>query len=109
MLATLLAQPETQRETVVHALKVFDEIRRPFAQHVQDMSLEAGKVIFLGNARMQSYTAEDSAAGKIPHDQLTELIAQDAKQLQQWTWTATVTKDLQFAIDQLKAQATAPS
>jgi hypothetical protein len=109
MLATLLGRPETQRETLEHSLSVFDEIRRPFSQHIQDMSLEFGKTVRLGSSRMQAYSVEDSSAGRIPHDELMELMDEDVKALTRWTWTTTITEDLQLGVDKLKAKVTSSS
>jgi hypothetical protein len=108
MLATLLGRPETQRETLEHSLSVFDEIRRPFSQHIQDMSWEYGKTVWLGSSRMQAYSVEDSSAGRIPDDELMKLM-EDAKGLIRWTWTTTFAGDLQLGIDKLKAKVASSS
>jgi len=44
VLASLLSHPKTTRDTVPQALKVYDEIRRPRAQRMQDTSYEAAQI-----------------------------------------------------------------
>lgn len=57
------------------ALEVYDGIRRPHAQHIQGMSHDAGEAIWLNSPGMQKYSAEDSALGKIPRDELNMLMS----------------------------------
>ena len=101
-LATLLGQFETTKATIPSALAVYDEIRRPFAQNVQELSFKAGEIAWLDGPRTQSYSAEDSAAGRIPESVVKEVVAEDVAGIQKWTWTTDPQADLRLAMQKLK-------
>ena len=101
-LATLLGQSETTKETVSAALTVYDEIRRPFAQNIQELSFKAGEIAWLDGPRTQSYSVEDSAAGRIPESVVKEVVAEDMADIQKWTWTTDPQSDLRLAVQKLK-------
>ncbi|KAI0689374.1 hypothetical protein BC835DRAFT_255975 [Cytidiella melzeri] len=105
VLASLLTQPEVQRGSIQRALEVYDEVRRPFAQHIQDLSFQYGDMLRLESPRMMHYTTEDSIAGKISRDELMELLEQDTMDVQRWMWTTTPREDLERAIVKLRATA----
>lgn len=83
---------------------MYDEVRRPFVQNIQEMSLEAGKIVWLENSRMHSYTAEESACGKIPLDELMDLVTEDSSKLQHWTWSTSPTDEIEAALKLMKAE-----
>ncbi|KAI0695320.1 hypothetical protein BC835DRAFT_1414956 [Cytidiella melzeri] len=105
ILASLLAQQETQKDTIQYALEVYSEVRRPFTKHIQDLSFQLGEIVWLESPRMRHYTADDSAAGKIPQSELDALVADDSTNLQKWAWTTTSAEDGELAIQKIKAKA----
>lgn len=105
ILADVLSHTKTARGSVEHALKVYDEIRRPFAQNVQDMSHDSGEAIWLVGPRMRKYTVEDSASGKIPHDELELVLREDTLSKYLWAWETTLRRDRERAIEMLQTGA----
>ncbi|KAI0729300.1 hypothetical protein BC629DRAFT_1601528 [Irpex lacteus] len=103
VLATLLAQPEAQKETLTTALRIYDEIRRPFVQNVQELSFKTGEMGWLGCPRTKPYSKEDSVAGRIPEETLKTVISQDMADAQRWTWTTDPQPDVARAVQKLKA------
>ena len=81
---------------------VYDEIRRPFAQNIQEPSFKAGEIAWLDGPRTQSYSVEDSAAGRIPESVVKEVVAEDMADIQKWTWTTDPQADLRLAVQKLK-------
>ncbi|KAI0085592.1 hypothetical protein BDY19DRAFT_442598 [Irpex rosettiformis] len=103
-LSTLLGQSETTKATIPSALAVYDEIRRPFAQHIQELSFKTGEIAWLDGPRTQSYSAEECAAGRIPESVLQQTISEDMAGVQRWTWTTDPQADLKLAVEKLKAK-----
>ncbi|KAI0086402.1 FAD/NAD(P)-binding domain-containing protein [Irpex rosettiformis] len=101
-LANLLAQPETTKDNIVRALKIYDESRRPFAQNVQELSFKVGQIAWLDSPRVQSYSAEDSTSGVIPENVLKELLTKDWVDLHKRTREPDPQVDLQLAIHKLR-------
>ncbi|KAH8105384.1 hypothetical protein BXZ70DRAFT_1004888 [Cristinia sonorae] len=101
VLASLLARPETTRETLPVALQVYDEIRRPFSQDILRRSYETGQIYYLQSRRLKDVTAEDSAAGDVTADTLENLCG-DLREIFRWTWSTAVTSDCDQAVDQFR-------
>ncbi len=101
-LATLLGQPEVQLSNITTALQVYDEVRRPFTQRIQELSYEAGAILLLGNSRMNAYSAEDSVEGKIPENVLREQIVTDMTAVLEWQWTTSLRPDITLALQKLR-------
>ncbi|KAI0759185.1 FAD/NAD(P)-binding domain-containing protein [Irpex lacteus] len=101
-LATLLGQPEVQLSNITTALQVYDEVRRPFTQRIQELSYEAGAILLLGNSRMNAYSAEDSVEGKIPENVLQEQIVTDMTAVLEWQWTTSLRPDITLALQKLR-------
>lgn len=103
LLATLLAQPQASTEQIPTILKIFDEIRRPFAQDVVRKSFRTGQLQTLSSEELEGYTAEDSAAGKIPAEvyrAVEEAIANEGR----WTYTTAAHDDRRIAVELLQAR-----
>ena len=60
-------------ETLPQALRVYDEIRRPFAQDVQRRSMFLGHVYQLNALGWEDVTVEQSRSGGIPRERMKEL------------------------------------
>ncbi|KAI0820279.1 salicylate hydroxylase [Trametes gibbosa] len=99
VLARLLTDPRTTRDTLPRALRAYDSVRRPFAQRVQDGSRENGLLYTLNypGLAFDGPVAED-------HDASAEKLAQIRTRIQQnweWAWETTVDADLQRALRML--------
>ena len=88
--------------TIGRALEVYDEVRRPFAQNVQELSFKVGQVVWLDSPSVHQYCAEESAAGRIPETVLRELVTKDLADHFRWTWETDPQIDVQLAIQKLK-------
>ncbi|KAI0090694.1 FAD/NAD(P)-binding domain-containing protein [Irpex rosettiformis] len=102
ILADVLSHAQTHHIAIERALKVYDEIRRPFSQQVQQWSFEAGQSIWLEGSQMQKYSAEDSSMGRIPHDELETVLRVDTFGKYHWVWQTTLTPDRELAIEKLR-------
>ncbi|TCD71096.1 hypothetical protein EIP91_000190 [Steccherinum ochraceum] len=101
VLASLLARPETTRETLPIALQTYDEIRRPFSQDILRRSYETGQIYYLQSRRMKDVTAESSANGSVSTETLEGLCG-DLREAFRWTWSTAVTSDCDQAVDLLR-------
>ena len=64
---------------VQYALQVYDEVRRPFAQHVQELSFQAGRIMQLDycDAENPQSSSED-----------VKKVMQDMNNAHKWIWTS---------------------
>lgn len=81
---------------------MYDQIRRPAAQNVQELSFKVGEIAWLDNPRVQHYSREESAAGRIPESVLHELLDKDWVDLHRWTWETDPQDDLKVAVERLR-------
>lgn len=103
ILAALLAQPEIQTRTIPTALRIYDAVRRPFAQHIQDISFKSGETVWLHSPRFQHITAEESARGNVSAEELQALHA-ELMDWQRWAGTTTLRGDRERAVRMLKEE-----
>ena len=77
LLAQLLSSANVTKDNVPLALKVYDEIRRPFSQNVAALSLLSGRTSQLNTPQHADLTEEQSATGTaLTIDQLRENLAE---------------------------------
>jgi len=89
MLATVLGHPKTQRSTLSKALSIYDSIRRPFSQGVQEASSRNGRYFTLSKVDGQ--------------DTELERLGDKIKSNWQWTWTTSLDPSVREAVDLLAA------
>ncbi|KAM5540038.1 hypothetical protein V8D89_006178 [Ganoderma adspersum] len=70
VLASLLAHDSVTLETLPQALKIYDDIRRPFSQKVQRGSDEVGSIYHLKELGWDKVSVEESAAGSYSQDMI---------------------------------------
>lgn len=73
MLASLLSHHSVNLETLPEALRIYDNIRRPFSQNVQRGSDEAGSMYHLKEFGWDKVSVEESAAGSYSQDMIEVL------------------------------------
>ena len=73
MLASLLSHHSVTLETLPEALRIYDNIRRPFSQNVQRGSDEAGSMYHLREFGWDKVSVEESAAGSYSQDMIEVL------------------------------------
>ncbi|KAI0792521.1 hypothetical protein C8Q75DRAFT_804892 [Abortiporus biennis] len=102
VMSSLLGRPEITRQTLHLALQVYDEIRRPVSQRVQQTSDEAGLLYSFNNVDYQynpdnHVTSMDSL--KRIHGRILDLF--------KWTWTTSAFEDrdraMKILTDRLKS------
>lgn len=86
---------------------MYDEVRRPFSQHVQDLSFELGEIYWLETPNRKHFTAEESATGRIPLEELQALYA-EVVDIQQWTYTTSLSSERELAVDKLRIRVALP-
>ncbi|KAL7280677.1 hypothetical protein ACG7TL_005616 [Trametes sanguinea] len=99
VLASLLTDPRTTLTTLDRALRAYDTVRRPFAQHVQNVSREAGLLYTLNQPGL---TFDRPAHPEAPADaKKLEEISSRIRRNWEWAWTTTIDSDLQRALRML--------
>lgn len=84
MLAQLLGNAKITKDNATIALHVYDEIRRPFAQRVADLSLRAAELHHFNGPELAWLTPELSATGSaLTHEQLKG-IGEATEQIRAW-------------------------
>ncbi|KAI8984951.1 FAD/NAD(P)-binding domain-containing protein [Trametes punicea] len=104
VLEQLLAHPKVNRDSIPTALKIYDEIRRPFVQHIAALSRQSGQLHSLIAPGLSTITPEISASGEAPSKKQLERIAETIEQLKQWRQGTTIEKDREVALQKLEAQ-----
>ena len=64
VLATILSQPAVTLANLPAALAIYDDVRRPYSQGVQEGSARNGDNYHLHRAGWEAVSAEDSSAGR---------------------------------------------
>ncbi|TBU21578.1 FAD/NAD(P)-binding domain-containing protein [Dichomitus squalens] len=71
ILSSLLAHPSVNLKTISRALKIYDDVRRPFAQNIQRVSDLTGSMYHLHEMGWEKVSAEESMAGQYPPELLS--------------------------------------
>ncbi|CDO74180.1 hypothetical protein BN946_scf185043.g232 [Trametes cinnabarina] len=105
MLGKILGHPKVTRETVSSALKVYDELRRPVAQHVAALCLRSGQFHSFIAPEIQSTVtswagSDGQALGKEQLAKLTEAI----ERVKEWRNGTTVEEDCKAALRKIDEQ-----
>ncbi|KAF9070741.1 salicylate 1-monooxygenase [Rhodocollybia butyracea] len=95
-LAKLLGDPRTTLETLPRALRVYDNIRRPWTQETSAKA-NANALYFTLHYDGFDFVNADAAAATAKLHELTDLITDNWK----WCWTTTVDSSLKEALSQL--------
>ncbi|PCH44584.1 salicylate hydroxylase [Wolfiporia cocos MD-104 SS10] len=90
LLATLLGHRKTTLPTLVRALRIYDELRRPFAQRVAETSRENGLLYTLNHPALARGAGLDAAAARIRDNWA-------------WAWETTIDGDVDRALRMLEA------
>ncbi|TFY53781.1 hypothetical protein EVJ58_g9254 [Rhodofomes roseus] len=98
LLATLLGHSKTNLSTLTRALKIYDEVRRPYAQLVAETSRECG-MLFTFN--YPGFSSRDFGEGS-DADKL-RTIAETIRRKWSWAWDTTLDGDVQRAVQWLEA------
>ena len=97
VLAGLLADPRATKDTIPQVLQAYDQVRRPFSQDIVRRSHRSGMMYCFQDGHLKDVSAEDSAAGKIPLEQL-EALRDDIAELLEWTWSTSAMGDRDRAV-----------
>ena len=81
VLATILAHPAVTLANLPAALAIYDDVRRPYSQGVQQGSARNGDNYHLCRAGWEGVSAEDSKAGRYPRELIGVLGEELRKQL----------------------------
>ena len=84
LLAQFLGDPKVTKDNATIAMRLYDEIRRPFAQRVADLSVRASELHHLKGPELAWLTPELSATGTaLTQDQLKS-IGEDTERIRKW-------------------------
>lgn len=84
LLAQYLGHRGVRKENVHVALQVYDEIRRPFSQHIMELSTKSAQCHHLRIPELADLSVEDSASGKaLSQEQLWE-VGEMMERLRDW-------------------------
>ncbi|KAH9933957.1 FAD/NAD(P)-binding domain-containing protein [Epithele typhae] len=101
VLASILSQTNVTVSNVASALKIYDKIRRPFAQNIQRLSDANGQCQHLRQGGWEDVTAEESLRGGFAQDRfdgVSELLASHMK----WAQESSVMDDRDEALRMAK-------
>lgn len=104
ILAVILAHRGVTRANLPAALKVYDEIRRPFSQSVLQGSDRNGMNFQLRRAGWEDVSAEDSHAGRYPPE-LLHAVGEEMKVQIQWVFETNIQDDRARAVERVTALA----
>ncbi|EJF62089.1 FAD/NAD(P)-binding domain-containing protein [Dichomitus squalens LYAD-421 SS1] len=85
VLAKILAHSSVTLTNVSEALRIYDDVRRPFSQNVQQGSEWNGMLYQLRRAGWEDISVEDSAAGRYPPE-LLSAFEKDVKAQMEWQY-----------------------
>ena len=89
ILATVLAHPSVTLANLPTALTVYDDVRRPFSQNVQQGSDRNGMNYQLLRIGWENISEEDSRAGRYPSELLGKL-EQELQKQTRWMYEASI-------------------
>ena len=92
ILATILAHPSTTLANLSAALVVYDDVRRPFSQKVQQGSDRNGMNYQLRRAGWEDVSEEDSRAGRYPRE-LLDVLAEELRKQTGWMFEASILEE----------------
>ena len=101
ILASVLSQPSVTHTTLPAALQAYDDVRRPFAQTVQERSRENGDISHLRRCGWEDVSAAQSAAGGFPREKLVR-VGEEIDKMMNWAIDGTITEDRERAITLVK-------
>ena len=104
ILATILAHPSVNVANISQALRIYDSVRRPFSQYVQQGSAWNGMMYQLRRTGWEDISREDSAAGRYPPE-LLDVLGKEIKGLTDWQFGpgASIKDDVAKVVEALKA------
>lgn len=85
LLATLLAHPQANKDTIPALLQAYDEVRRPISQNVLKWSYEMGELYYFQSERAKDITTEESLSGSVSNETLRGM-NEDLGGMLAWTW-----------------------
>lgn len=86
----------TALSTIPRALEIYDEIRRPFSQDIQRLSLRSGITVLMDKSG-EVTLGPDHVQGDLLGS------AEDLGKLFAWSWTTSVMPDWDRAVDAVKS------
>lgn len=95
ILAALLNREGTQRKDLARAAAVYDAIRRPFSQHVAELSAENGKLYTLNHPDL---LFDDGHPIARPDDTRLQKTFAWVRDNWTWAWDTTIDRDLERAL-----------
>ncbi|KAI0702412.1 FAD/NAD(P)-binding domain-containing protein [Cerioporus squamosus] len=101
ILATILSHPSVTLSNVSEALKIHDELRRPFARGVQLGSQRNGDLYHLRQLDWEHITAEQSAKGDYPREML-DAIGDELESTMAWVMHNSILEDREKALKLLE-------
>lgn len=102
ILATILAHPAVTLATLPAALAVYDDVRRPFSQGVQEASEKNGRNYQLRRAGWENVSAEDSRAGRYPRE-LLDVLVRELSEITAWTRETSILSEREGVVERIAA------
>lgn len=96
----MLSHPLVTLESLPHALKIYDEIRRPFSQEIVRRSRDMGRCYELLGPGFEHLTENASSYGVVTSAELEEL-GKSADGLIQWVGNTSIMGDRAKALELL--------
>ncbi len=104
VLAMVLSHPAVTLANLPAALKIYDDVRRPFSQGVQEGSARNGTSYQLCRAGWEDVSVEDSSAGRYPRE-LLSVIAADVNKQTRWLYETSILDERGALSERIEALA----
>ena len=104
VLANVLSHPAVTLATLPAALKIYDDVRRPFAQDVQRGSEANGGTYHMRRpgSGWENVSAEESHAGRYPRE-LLGVVGLEIQKQTRWLYETTVLDERVGVLERLEA------
>ena len=105
ILATLLAHPLTTRETLKSALKVYDSVRLPYANTIQRLSHQIGRMSTFTDPRFSDLAADNTPQNNgMPNAEYLQKLKDLGDEMMKnwgWAWKKGIEEERKKAVDML--------
>ena len=89
VLATILSHPAVTLANLPAALAIYDDVRRPYSQGVQQGSARNGDNYDLCRAGWEAVSTEDSRAGRYPRE-LIGVLGEELRKQTKWLFEVSI-------------------
>ena len=102
VLANVLSHPAVTLATLPAALKIYDDVRRPYSQGIAAGSAQNGSNFHLCRAGWEDVSVEDSMAGRYPRE-LLGVLGEELRKQTSWMYDSSILDERAVLVERLGA------